>query len=151
MTLNQAWQISGTLIAIVCCVWAWRCGGPAERRGAIYILTAWLLSVAFQSHQASGPGVWVDIIDILLLAALVHLSVQSRKPWTLFAAACQLDTIASHMSQVLSGFSQWAYVVVLGIWGGYGLLICLAIGTYNHQRETRRLRGMAEKPPTASA
>lgn len=146
MTLNQAWQIGGFALAMLCCAWAFWRGGPVERRGAVYIFVAWTLSVLFQSHAKTGPGIWVTLIDIILLGLLVHLSIQSRQLWTLFVAACQLDAVASHFSQAFIHYSQWVYVMVLGIWGGYGLLICLVAGTIGYQLERRKQTKAGVKP-----
>jgi len=138
MTINQVWQYGGLILATICCAWAlWR-GGPTERRGAIIIYIGWILSLLLQSHAKTGPGIWVNIIDICTLIALLHLSLQSRRLWTLFACASQLDAIASHISQVFEHFGQWAYFVIIGIWSGYGLLACLAAGVIGYRWQLRR-------------
>jgi hypothetical protein len=144
MTINQVWQYGGLFLATICCAWAWHRGGPTERRGAIIIFVGWTLSFLLQSHAKTGPGIWVNIIDICGFFALFYISVQSRRLWTLFACASQLDAIASHISQVFEHFGQWAYFVIIGVWSGYGLLICLAAGVISYRWQLRRVAERTE-------
>lgn len=112
MSLNLAWQLGNFALAILCCAGAWFRGGPTERRGAAIILISWALSLLLQSHAKTGPGLWVNIIDVIVLGLFFKLSLDSRRLWTLFACACQLDTVASHFSQVFEQYSQWVYLRV---------------------------------------
>ncbi|MGA9659003.1 MAG: hypothetical protein WBQ60_07895 [Asticcacaulis sp.] len=138
MTSSQVLQLSVYAVAALCCAWAFWKGGRTEKRGAVYIFIAWTLSLLLQSHAKTGPGILVNIIDIVTLCLLVHLSLVSKKIWTIFAAASQLDAIASHLAQVFLPYGQRVYVSVLAIWGGYGLLICLFAGTIGHQLDLKR-------------
>ena len=127
--INLIWMWTGAVLAIVVSGWAlWR-GRAAERWGAAILLTGWCLSMLMQSHSGHGPGVAVVVIDTVCLIAFVGLSLWSRRIWTIFMAACQLDAVISHFAVGLSGhIGGWAYITALGIWGGYGLVFALAAG-----------------------
>ena len=138
MFLNLAWQYGGAILAIVCCAYALWQGGRVERYAAGIILIGWMLTLLLQSHSLSGPGLWVQIIDGVALALFVALSLWSRRIFTLFLSACQLDTVMAHFSQMSLHSSQWVIAMVLGLWGGQGLLLCLVAGVIGYRRGLKR-------------
>ncbi len=139
MFLNLAWQYGGAILAIACCAYALWQGGRVERYAAGIILVGWILTLLLQSHSLSGPGLWVQIIDGVALLMFVGLSLWSRRIWTLFLCACQLDTVMAHFSQMSLHSSQWVIAMVLGLWGGQGLLLCLVAGVIGHRQRLKRL------------
>ncbi|WP_443747869.1 hypothetical protein [Asticcacaulis solisilvae] len=136
--INFFWQYGLTAIATYACAWCISWGGRAERLGAIILLTEWLLSMVVQSHDGRGPGIWVQIIDVITLGLFVGLSLWSRKVWSIFLAALQLDTVVGHAAAHLAGFGVYPYAVAAGLWGGEGVLIAVVAGTISHRRSERR-------------
>lgn len=134
----QAWVLIGAVIAVLCCTWAFLRGGAVERGAAAIILSGWLLSLLFQNHGYAGPGPVVIAIDIAMLIAFVWLSAGSRRLWTIPLAACQLDAVASHFLSLHLKVGGWSYFTVVGLWGGYGLLVSLVIGMISVEISQRR-------------
>ena len=134
--IHLIWAWTGTALAVVVSAWALWLGRAPERWGAVLLLTGWFLSMLLQSHSADGPGTAVVVIDVVSLIAFVALSLWSRRVWTIFMAAFQLDAVMAHFAVGLSGhIGGWAYITALGIWGGYGLVFALAGGMIWPARE----------------
>ena len=125
-------------MATLVCAGVYWWGGPAERVGAATIFIAWVLSLLLQTHGPHGPGPWVVLIDIVVLAIFGVLSFKTRRLWTLFGAACQLDAVMSHFAAKLTHFQLYSYVVALGLWGGQGMLVCLIAGAIGYRQHLRR-------------
>jgi hypothetical protein len=139
--MNLLWAYAGTAAAVVICALAFWRGGPAERYGAAIILTGWFITPLVDAHGGAdglSTGLGVFAVDVITLITLTWLSLWSRKVWTLFAAAFQLDAVASHIAAFLSHISLFSYVTGLGIWGGYGLILALGVGVWGCERERRR-------------
>lgn len=136
--INFFWQYGLTAIATYICAWCISWGGRTERLGAIILLTEWILSMIVQTHSGNGPGIWVEIIDVVTLGLFVALSLWSRKVWPIFLAALQLDTVVGHAAAKLAGFGIYPYAVAAGLWGGEGVLIAVLAGTISHQISERR-------------
>jgi hypothetical protein len=144
--MYYTWAILGLILSIAVCIYAlWR-GGPAERYGAAIYLAGWALTTLVEGQYGSfKPAVMA--VDTATLVAFVVLALWARKIWTLLIAACQLDAVLSHVAVLLAPkFDSVSYITVVGFWGGYGLLVCLAVGTYSYRRERR-----AEKRTEARA
>ncbi len=140
MNAHLVWMYGGDLAAFVCCAWAFWRGGSAERIGAAIVAIGWTLSIVLTSHAGHGPGIFVVSIDTVMLASFVALAIWSRKLWTFFIAACMLNSETSHFTEHLIRFGMYSYVTAIGLWGGWGLLICLAAGTWGHIRQQKRQR-----------
>lgn len=131
------WVYGAFALAIVVCCWAlWR-GGPVERIGAATILSAWCLTLMMPPPEPGQPGLAVLAIDIVTLIILATLSVKSRRLWTVFATAFQLDAVTSSFITIITGFDGWSYVTGLGVLSGEGLLISLAAGVLGKEYERR--------------
>ena len=138
MSINLIWMYGGLAMATLACAGVYGWGGPTERVGAAAIWLAWVLSLLLQTHGPQGPGIWVVLIDVVVLAIFGVLSFKTRHLWTLFAAACQLDAVMSHFAAKLTHFQLYSYVVALGLWGGQGMLVCLIAGTIGYRRRLKR-------------
>jgi len=136
--INFLWQYGGMVMAILVCGWAISRGGPTERSMAAIILVGWCLSILLQSHSLRGPGIWVELIDWAGLIASAYVSLRSRKLWTVFLTACQLDSVVSHLAAKLIHFDAYPYVVAIGIWGGQAQLLILAIAVVNYRNAEKR-------------
>lgn len=139
--MYYAWAYIALILNVIVCLYASVRGGPAERCGAIIYLIGWLATTLVSKTGFTSIQLGILVVDTLGLVAFIALSLWSRKIWTILMAACQLDAVASHIAALLAPqFSYVSYITVIGFWGGYGLMICLAIGTYSHQREIRLKR-----------
>lgn len=138
--MYYTWAYLALILGIVVSLYALVRGGPAERIGAVIYLAGWLATTFVQTM--SGGVEWgIMAVDTAGLVAFVALAVYFRKIWTLLIAACQLDAVASHVAALLAPqFSYVTYITVISFWGGYGLMACLAAGTYSHRRELRQRR-----------
>ncbi len=136
--VNFIWQYGGGAIAILVCGLSLTYGGAAERFAAAVIVSAWIFMLLVQSHSMSGPGIWVELSDVVVLVLFTGLSLRVRKLWTVFLAALQLDAVVGHFTAKLAHYELYPYVVAVGLWGGYGLLIVLMIAVVNYRRALKR-------------
>ncbi len=145
--MYYTWAYVALILNITVCLYASIRGGPAEKSGAAIYLIGWLATTLVQKSEYTGIE-WAKMaVDTIGFFAFVGLSLWARKIWTIFMAACQMDAVASHIAALLAPqFSYVTYITVIGFWGGYGLMICLAIGTYSHQREMRIKRANVIAP-----
>jgi hypothetical protein len=136
--MYYTWAYVGLISSILVSVYALLRGGPAERYGVVMFLIAWLATTLVQKTTFDGIEWGIVVVDALLLIAFVILTLWARKVWTVLIAACQLNAVLSHFVPLLAPkFNYVSYITVVAFWGGYGLLACLAAGTYSHQRELR--------------
>lgn len=142
MASFDLWIAVWILEVVVCCTLAAWKGGPTERIGAAIILVGWILSAVLQSHSVRGPGAWVVVVDIAALIALAILSERSRRLWTLFAVACQLNAVGAHFAVLFNKFGIFSYLTDLGLWSGDGLIVFVIIGVVDHVRRQKRLMRM---------
>ncbi|MBW8733364.1 MAG: hypothetical protein JF571_03465 [Asticcacaulis sp.] len=136
--IDFIWQYGVAAIATVVCGWAMSYGGRTERFAATVILFFWMLTLIVQSQQGNGPGIWVKLIDITVLIIFVGMSLKTRKLWTVFMAAFQLDAVFGHAAATLLHFGRYPAAVAVGLWGGHGLLYVLIAGTISHRRSEKR-------------
>jgi len=135
---NLIWVYGGLAWATIACWITCWLGGTAERVGAAAVWIAWVLSLILFVPGPKGPGVATMIIDMACLAVFLALSLRTRRLWTLFAAACQLDDIMSHFAAQLGHFQVYSHIVAAGLWGGEALLFCLLAGMIGYQRRLKR-------------
>ncbi len=137
MLIVYLWIYGGIALATLVCAAACRWGGPAERLCATTLWLAWIASYFVQSWAGKGPGDLVILIDTICLVVFVLLSLKFKRLWTLVVAASQLDDVMSHLASKLTHY-VYSYVVVSGVFGGYFILLVLAIATIGHQRRLKR-------------
>ena len=130
--LTYLWD-NGFAVATAVCLAAGLWGGKTERVFAATFWIAWALTIVVQSHGSKGPGGQVILIDSLVLVVFVAASVKSRRLWTIFATASQIDDVASHITARLLHFGLWSYLSAVGIWGGWFLIFCIAAGTIGYR------------------
>jgi len=136
------WVGCGYALIILLGAWAlWR-GGRTERFGSAFILAAWFLTPFVQTKGVVGLDLGTTLVDSLLLLGLTWLSVQSRELWVLLASASQLLCVIGHFASALSpNIGMFTYVTGNGFWGGYMLVLALAIGMAGVER--RRISNKA--------
>jgi len=136
--VNFIWQYGGVALAVLVCGWSLAYGGASERFAAAVILSAWIFMLLVQSHTTAGPGIWVELSDVVVLILFTAMSLKVRRLWTIFMTALQLDAVVGHFTAKLAHYELYPYMVAIGLWGGYGLLIVLMIAVINHRRAARR-------------
>ena len=140
MSLSLIMQYVNTVLVCILCAWAWFRGGPAERQGAALILPSWILSIIFHEVRQGGPGPIVVGIDIFVAVAFVVLLIMHRKIWLVLMVACQVNLVAAHFIAIPQFIDGWSFFLVINIWGGYGVLISLALGMVLHELGVGRKR-----------
>jgi len=142
-----AWAYVGMALGVLVSLYALIQGGPAERAGAAIFLSGWLATTIAQYKTTYSGIEWgIVVIDIMAFFAFTALALWSRKIWTLLIAACQMNAVLSHFVPFLAPhFNYVTYITIISIWSGYGLLVCLAAGTYSHQRELRLISQAAAR------
>jgi hypothetical protein len=134
--MNNWWQFTGHIIALMCCGYAFWRGGIVEKYGAAIIAIGWTLSPIAQTKFGSNTA--LIIIDICGLTALFVLSLWSRKVWTIFASAFQLNAVVSHIAVILvPNIAYPTYITGIGLWGGYGLIFAFAGGLLAHEKSLK--------------
>ena len=132
------WAWGGFALATIVCAAALIWGGSTERMIAATLWGAWVISLIVESHSSKGPGDQVILIDIFVLFVFIAVSLKTRRLWTLFAAASQVDDVASHFGARLLHWGLYSYVTATGIWGGYFLIGCIVAGIAGHRWRLRR-------------
>ena len=143
MIIHLVWVWLGTILLVGGCIWAlWR-GGAAERWGGGILLASFGMTIVAQILQPKDiyDGVGIITIDVAGLIAYVMLSLWSRRIWTLFIAAFQLNTVISHFAVYLSSHvDMYTQITAVGLWGGYAVSLALIAGMWGVERERRRCR-----------
>ena len=121
-------------------------GGWAERTAGATLWIGWVLSLILFVPGPTGPGMATTIIDCTALVIFAWLSFRTRRLWTVFMTACQLDDVMSHIGAEMLHYQLYSHIVAAGIWGGEALLVCLIAGTIGHRLRLKRL-ARAEAPP----
>ena len=136
-SIEFLWQTIGSTLLSLTCIWAlWR-GEAPERWGAGILLIGWLATSLVQSGPGAGLGYF--LVDAAAMVAFVMLSLWSRRIWTIFIAAFQLNSVVSHLvSKLSSHVDMYTLITALGLWGGYGLTFALMGGMWALELRRRR-------------
>jgi len=136
--MRFAWKWTGVVSMALCIVWAvWR-GEKPERTGGLILAAAWGATMLVHRQGVYSPELAVILVDVAGLAGFIWLSLWSRRLWTVFMAAFQLDAVAAHIATLLSPhISGFTYITTTGLWGGYGLTFALAAGMWGVERRRR--------------
>lgn len=105
----------------------WR-GGRLEKLFALLNLAAWLATVAVMNPRSLVDPQWgIFAVDAAMLAAMIWMSLATRRTWILPATAFQLLTVVTHIAIMADpGVRLRAYLAGLAIWG-WMVLACLAV------------------------
>jgi hypothetical protein len=121
----------GAVFMVVVCGFAFLKGDEPERIAAGAFVLAWFASLLAQDDSNRYSVQWgVFAIDMVMLVVLGALAWKSRRTWPVWAAACQLMVVTSHiMSLVDLRPSVIAVLTVINL-AGYGVLVALTVGTF---------------------
>ena len=142
MILHFIWQWFGTMLMVGTCLWAlWR-GEAPERWGGGILVVGLFLSIIVQMTRSKDvyDGLGYVLVDVAALIAFVTLSLWSRRIWTLFISAFQLNAVISHFAQHLSSHVDiYTQITAVVLWSGYGLTFALMAGMWGVERRRARL------------
>jgi hypothetical protein len=130
--LDTLWSQVGLLPALLVGVFAFWKGGDAERLGMGAWVLGWMAGMLLQQdgnlYQGFQFGLFV--LDIAMLAVFAALTWRYRRSWPIWAGACQLVILTSHIAFPLAkAASMTAFYTVLNV-AGYGILAAIAVGTF---------------------
>lgn len=113
-------------------------GDEPERVGAGAYLLAW-----FASLLAQSDGRLYDVplamfgIDFVVLIVFGALAWKSQRAWPIWATALQLLVVMSHVMILIDLRPPIASFYMVMNLVGYGILLCLAVGTFWAWQERR--------------
>lgn len=113
-------------------VFAFWKGGDPERLGMGAWILGWMAAMLIQQDGKLYVSFQIGLflLDGAMLAVLVGLAWRFRRSWPVWAAACQLIIITSHVAFPLAkAASMEAFYTVLNL-AGYGILIAIGVGTF---------------------
>lgn len=125
---------------VATCAFAYPFGGSSERCGATIMLVGSVLTILLEQSElfdwrfARGG---LLAIDLVVLAAFFMLAQRSKRFWPLWAAACHLIAVTTHLAVLIQPVRVLqAYAIMQGFWA-YPMMLAIAIGTESHRRRRR--------------
>ncbi|CAN5404316.1 hypothetical protein BH09PSE4_BH09PSE4_22250 [soil metagenome] len=127
-------------ILIGCCLYSLFRGGAPERIGVGILFGAIVLSafapksgpIRFQTFESG-----LFVVDSMMAAALILLSLRAQRYWPMWVAAIQIDVIATHLMMLSPSIMPWSYSMAMAFWS-YPASILIAIGTWRHRQRLAR-------------
>jgi hypothetical protein len=128
----------GAVFVVLVCTFAFLKGDEAERIAAGAYVLSWFASMLLQTDGEMYEVQWgVFCVDLAMLMVFGGLIWKSRKAWPVWAAACNLLIVMSHIVLMVDVRPPMtAFITVVNL-AGYGVLISLAIGTFWAWQERR--------------
>lgn len=129
-------------MAILVCGLAIRFGDKPERRVGVITLSGWIISLIVFRNSARFADIGLMLVDGVVAALFVWVSLSSRRLWTVVIAAFQMLGVASHLATVIDHrVTINTYKLSLAVWS-YGILLVLAVAVWRSWRERRRGEGV---------
>jgi len=128
--------ISLSVAVLVCGFALWKGDRWARVAAAVY-LAGWIATPFAQIRDPLSPEWGVMIIDAVVMILLVWVSLKARRLWSVFAAACQMMAVASHVVSIIDLRIYIATVVVGLTVLSYGVLVALLVATLSAVRARR--------------
>ncbi|WP_093019110.1 hypothetical protein [Sphingobium sp. YR768] len=106
------------ILMLMTCAFAICFGGREGRMLVVIIVAAALLSIPAQlAGSWHATQLWLMMVDVGTLGALMWLMLQSPRYWPIWAAACQLMTVLTHVvTLLLHSFSDRIYAGLNTVW-----------------------------------
>ncbi|MBU4435688.1 MAG: hypothetical protein KKC14_14905 [Alphaproteobacteria bacterium] len=124
-------------VAVLICGFAIWKGDRWARFVAIVYLSGWIATPFVIIRDPISPEWGIMAVDIVVMALLVWASLRARRLWSLFAAACQMMAVASHIVSIID-LRIYIATVILGLTVlSYGVLIALLVATLSAVRARR--------------
>lgn len=132
----------GAVFVIGICVFAFLKGDDPERIGAGAYSIGWLASLLTQyTLHIEIAQYGILALDIAMLGVLAALTWKSRRAWPIWAAALQLVSVMSNALVIIDPRTPFASLLTVLNLTGYGVLICIAVGTFWAWQERKAARG----------
>lgn len=128
----------GAVLVVLVCAFAFLKGDETERIAAGAYILSWFASMLLQTDGELYEVQWgVFAVDTAMLLVLGGLIWKSRKAWPVWAAACNLLIVMSHVVLMIDVRPPMAAFITAVNLAGYGVLISLAVGTFWAWQERR--------------
>ncbi|WP_051257193.1 hypothetical protein [Brevundimonas aveniformis] len=129
--LDTLYSQLGAIVWLGVCAFALLKGDKSERMAGGALVIAWLATLAVhRDTNLTSVTIPVFLIDMALLALLIGLSWRSDRNWPVWAAAFQSIVVLVHVVTLVDlRIRAIAYLSAQTV-GTYGVLICLAVGTF---------------------
>lgn len=128
--------ISFSIAVLVCGFALWKGDYWARFVAAVYI-TGWIATPFAQLRDPLSPEWGVMVIDVVVMAILIWASLRARRLWSVFAAACQMMVVASHIVSIID-LRIYIATVIMGLaMLAYGVLLALLVATFSAIRARR--------------
>lgn len=122
---------------LICGMAMWR-GDQAARWAGAVCLAGWLGSILVYQGNAYNADYGVLAIDFISLVAFVWISMRMRRIWTIIVSALTALMVASHVAVMIDlRVTLGTLIIGTAMWS-YGVLACIAFGTWAGWRENRR-------------
>ncbi|RZJ01752.1 MAG: hypothetical protein EON90_01710 [Brevundimonas sp.] len=132
----------GTAVSLAVVAFAFLKGDEPERVGAGAFALALLASLLIQDDgRLSGPQWGLMIVDTVMLGVYATLAWKSRRSWPVWAGGLQALIVMSHLLTLVDLRPPVAAFYAVMNLASYGILLVLAIGTFQAWRE-RRAEGL---------
>lgn len=124
------------------CAYALARGGAPERV-AVGIFAGGLLLTALTATASyvarfSGLEIGILIVDSIMLAAFVILSLHAERYWPIWMSGMQAVEVLSHLPMLIApDVLPQAYTTITALWS-YPMLVLLIVATYRHRRRIAR-------------
>jgi len=129
--LDSLFSQIGAVLWLGVCAFALLKGDKPERFAASSMVVAWLATLAVHRDTLlTGVTIPVLVIDAALFLVMLGLSWRTDRNWPVWAAAFQAIVVLVHVVTMIDlRIRAIAYLSAQTV-GTYGVLICLAIGTF---------------------
>ena len=125
-------------LATVVCGAAVRFGDHSARWNGAAFFASWVGSLLVYRINDYHTDLEMLAIDLATLIFFVWVSMRWRRIWTLVASAFMAIIVASHVATMIDlRVMINTFNLSMAIWS-YGILLCLAFGTWAGWRERRR-------------
>lgn len=122
---------------LICGVAIWR-GDQAARSAGAVCLAGWLGSILVYRVNPYSADYGLLAVDVMSLIGFLWISVRMRRIWTVILSACMAIIVASHVAAMIDlRVTIGTLVVGMAMWS-YGVLACIAFGTWAGWRERHR-------------
>ena len=139
--------ISLSVAVLICGFAIWK-GDRWARFVAVIYLAGWFITPLLAVGDPLQPEWAVMGLDVVVMLLLVWASLKARRLWSVFAAACQMMAVASHVVSIIDLRINMATVVVGLALLSYGVLVALLVATLSaiKARRVARERDLDPRP-----
>jgi hypothetical protein len=129
------------LFSTAACIVSWR-GGRYERYGFAILVLCYVIAMAPYAADVHISVLqfapYYALADLIGFVLLVILAYWSRRLWPLFAAAFQLNAVATHFSMlIIPQMDSFSYVTGIELWGWYAINLAVIFGVWEHQKRLK--------------